>query len=180
MAAISSIPAGIIGALFGDLIDQTFRFDWVVVIMLVVVAIIFLLVEKFSKQATNLEQLTWKQAMIMGCVQALALIPGTSRSGITMSFGMLFGLKRVAAARFSFIMVIPLLLGLTVKKGYDLSQASLSNHDLLVMLLGASVAAVVGLFCIRFLLVYFQRYTLKPFAYYRIILAVVVSLVLFL
>lgn len=175
---LSTLPAGIIGLLCADFIDYYLRSSWVVVIMLIVVSFIFFITEAAYRPRVELQQLSWRQALLIGCAQAVALIPGTSRSGITMSTGMWLGLSRTAAARFSFIMTIPLLLGLTAKDGWDVYHMNLSNHELLVMAVGALVSAVVGMVVIRYLLLFFKRYTLRPFAWYRLALALVVSLIL--
>lgn len=179
-ALLSSIPAGLIGLLFGDQLDHWFRSSWVVVVMAVLVGIVFLLVERYAVPKVGAGQFNWQQAVAMGLAQTVALIPGTSRSGITMAAGMSFGLNRVDAAKFSFIMVIPLLLGLTAKQGVDLVAQPPSPHELGLMLVGAVTAAVVGLFVIRFLLGFFKTSSLRPFAYYRFGLAAVVSLMLLL
>lgn len=179
-ALVSCLPAGLVGWLFGDAIEHWLRSSWVVVVMLVLVSIVFLLVEGLVKPTGQLHRLTWRQAMAMGVAQAVALIPGTSRSGITLITGMWFGLQRVEAAKFSFIMTIPLLLALTAKQGMKLVAQPLASHDLLLMAIGAGVAAGVGMLAIRFLLQFFKTATLRPFAYYRLGLAAVVSLLLLL
>lgn len=179
-AVVSCIPAGLIGWLFGDTIETIFRSNWVVVVMLVVVSIVFLLVEHLARPNTTIDQLTWKQALAMGLAQAIALIPGTSRSGITLVTGMGFGVKRVDAAKFSFIMVIPLLFALTLQQSIELFTQPVPKHDLALMALGASISAGVGILVIRFLLNFLKTATLRPFAYYRLGLALVVSLILFL
>lgn len=177
---VSGIPAGLVGLVFEDLIDIYLRSAWVVIIMLVVVAGIFFIVEKYHRPRLALEQLTLSQAVWIGCAQVLSLIPGTSRSGITMSVGMWLGLNREAAARFSFIMTIPLLFAVIGKQSMAIAAANLSRHDYLVILVGIVVSAVVGAIVIKYLLVFLRRHTLKPFAWYRLGLALVVSLILFL
>lgn len=175
---LSTIPAGAVGLLFNEAIDYYFRSSWVVVVMLVLISFVFFAAEAHYRPRLELKQLRWWQALLIGSAQALALIPGTSRSGITMSTGMWLGLSRTDAARFSFIMTIPLLLGLMAKDSLDVYQMHLPVHDLLVMAVGALVAAIVGMIVIRYLLRFFQRYTLRPFAWYRLALALVVSLIL--
>jgi len=178
---LSCIPAGLVGFFFEDIIDASFRSPWVVVVMLFVVSLLFFAVEATAQATKKLEQLadiTWSQAILIGCAQAVALIPGTSRSGITTSMAMWLGFERKAAARFSFLMVIPLSLALTAKKTLDVAQAGLTMHQFGIMAVGTIVSAVVGLAAIHYLLAFFQKHTLKPFAWYRIGLAVVVSLIL--
>lgn len=171
---ISAVPAGIVGVVFESVIDYYLRSEWVVVSMLLAVSGLFFYVEHVSKQIKSIDDLGWKQALLIGCAQVLALIPGTSRSGITMSAGMLLGLDRVSAARFSFIMVIPILLGATLKKAYDLLGETLTREDWISIGLGTFFSCVVGIIAVRYLLVFFKRYTLRTFAWYRIALAVVV------
>lgn len=176
--AASCIPAGIAGLLFEDLIDFYLRSAWVVVVMLALVSGLFFLVEKYYRPRLTLEHLSLGQAFLIGCAQVLSLIPGTSRSGITMSAGMWLGLNREAAARFSFIMTIPLLFAVIGKQSLDIAEEQLSSSDYMVMALGVIVSAVVGAFVIKYLLVFLRHHTLKPFAWYRLGLALVVSLVL--
>ncbi|MDP3970334.1 MAG: undecaprenyl-diphosphate phosphatase [bacterium] len=174
---LSSIPAAIVGFFLEDIIDEKLRSVWVVVIMLVLVAIIFLVVERKARQRIVLDKIGWKQALTIGFAQMLSLIPGTSRSGITISTGMALGLSRVDATRFSFLMAIPIFLGVTGKKGIDLIQQPVSKHEMFLILIGFVISFVVGMVVIRYLLVFFKRYSLRPFAWYRIVLAVVVTIV---
>ncbi len=178
---VSCLPAGVIGVVFGDTIDRVLRASWIVVVMLIVLSIVFLLVERYAKPHVDFDHITWRHAIAMGCAQAVALLfPGTSRSGITLVTGMTMGVKRADAARFSFIMVIPLYMAIAAKLLWDLRSAALPNSELVLMGAGTLAAAVVGLLVIHFLLNYFRRASLRPFAYYRLALAVVVSLLLFL
>lgn len=177
---LSALPAGVIGFLFENAIDYYLRSSWVVVIMLVFISILFFIVEARFQPRLSFVYIRWWHALLLGSVQALALIPGTSRSGITMATGMALGLPRPEAARFSFLMIIPLLLGLTAKQSLDIFTGHVSAADLGVMAVGAIVAAMVGLMVIRYLLIFLQRYTLKAFAWYRLGLAAVVSLMLLL
>ncbi len=178
---VACVPAGLIGLLLDDVIDQYLRATWIVIVMLIVLSVIFLLVERFAKPRLNFQQIGWKEAVAMGLAQAVALLfPGTSRSGVTLATGMTFGVQRADAARFSFVMVIPLYLAIAAKLVLDLKDAQVSSHELATMAIGTLVAAVMGFAVIHFLLNYLRRSTLRPFAYYRIALAVVVSLVFFL
>lgn len=178
--AVSSIPAGLVGLVFADLIDAYLRSTWVVVIMLALVAGLFFLVERVYRPRVNLATLTIPQALLIGCAQVLSLIPGTSRSGITMTAGMWLGLNREAAARFSFIMTIPLLFAVIGQQSVEIVQADLALRDYLIMLVGIIVSAVVGALVIRYLLVFLRSNSLRPFAWYRLGLALVVSLIVLL
>ncbi|EKD79320.1 MAG: Undecaprenyl-diphosphatase [uncultured bacterium] len=177
---ISCVPAGLIGLVLGDLIDAYARSSWVVVVMLATVAGVFFVVEKYYRPHLTLDTINWKHAFLIGCAQVLSLIPGTSRSGITMSAGMGLGLNREAAARFSFIMTIPLLFAVIGQQGLAIMEEELTRHDYLVMGVGTVVSAVIGAIVIRYLLVFLRRNSLKPFAWYRLGLALVVSLMLLL
>ncbi len=177
---VSALPAGAIGWFFDEMIDWWLRSAWVVVVMLVVVSLIFFVVEARFRPHRRMEELTWRQVLLLGCAQAVALIPGTSRSGITMATGMALGLSRPAAARFSFLMIIPLLLGLVGKQAVDLAVTPVTTQQWSVMAVGAAVAAIIGVVVIKYLLRFLQKYTLKPFAWYRLILAAIVSLLLLL
>lgn len=175
---ISAIPGGLAGVLFEDIIDTSLRSPWVVVVMLIVVGIIFFFVESYSKQSVTLKEITLKQVLLISCAQVLALIPGTSRSGITISTAMSLGLKRIDAARFSFLMAVPIMLGATAKKTLDVVQVGIQADELRLLLIGIVVSAVVGLVVIKYLLSFLQKYSLRTFGWYRIALALVVSVLL--
>lgn len=175
---LSMLPAAAVGVLFEDAIDHYLRSSWVVVVMLVIVSLLFFFVEARFQPRLQIRQLQWWQALLLGCAQAVALIPGTSRSGITMATGMWFGLARDEAARFSFLMTVPLLVGLVGKEAAELPKLALTSYDLQLMAIGTIVSALVGIVVIRYLLAFLKQYSLRPFAWYRLGLAVVVSLVL--
>ena len=177
---VSTLPAGLVGLVFEDIIDYYLRSPWIVVVMLATVAGVFFVVEKYYRPHLTLDTINWKHAFLIGCAQVLSLIPGTSRSGITMSAGMGLGLNREAAARFSFIMTIPLLFAVIGQQGLAMMEEKLTRHDYLVMGVGIIVSAVIGVIVIRYLLVFLRRNSLKPFAWYRLGLALVVSLMLLL
>lgn len=116
--------------------------------------------------------LTLKQVIWIGLAQSLALIPGVSRSGITISVAMIFGLKRDEAARFSFLMASPLLLGAGMMQALDLFAEPLMPGELTALIVGIVTSAIAGWLVIRFLLSFLRRYGLHVFAYYRIVVAV--------
>jgi len=169
---VASIPAGIGGFLLESWADTVLRSLWLVVSLLVSVGMLFMIIEKYSSKEKSIEQLGWKTAILIGFAQVLALFPGVSRSGITTITGMSQGLKRSAAARFSFLLSIPVIFGAGVKKLADAYREGLSNHDWLVMLTGAATAAFVGYLAIRVLLRFFERHSFNIFAYYRFLLGV--------
>lgn len=175
---LASIPAGLTGLLFRELIVEVFRSAWVVVFTLGFFGVLFLLVEKkfIGKRGVNAVNLF--DALFIGFAQAVSLIPGVSRSGITIIAGMTRGLKREESARFSFLMSVPIVLVAAVKELWDWYQTDFSTETLILAGIGFFVAFVSGLLAIRFLLSILRRYSLKPFAYYRIVLAILLFIFL--
>ncbi len=182
LIVLAIIPAGVVGLFLEDIIELYLRSTVVVIIMLILVSIVFILVEKFGKNlfTHSLSSLRWTQALFIGCMQILALIPGTSRSGITIVAGMMTRLKRDQAARFSFLISIPLILGAGLKKGVDLITIGIQPTEIPILLLGMVSAAIVGYLAIHFLLSFLSRKTLYSFAVYRLVLAGLVILITFL
>jgi undecaprenyl-diphosphatase len=165
---VASVPAAIGGFLLEKWADTVLRSLWLVGGLLGAVGVVFLIAEKYSSKKRSFEELDWKTSILIGCAQVLALFPGVSRSGITTVTGLSQGMSRLAAARFSFLLSMPVIFGAGMKKMFDAYKAGVSSHDWLVMLTGATTAALVGYFAIRVLLKYFERHSLNAFAYYRI------------
>ncbi|MFH1173175.1 MAG: undecaprenyl-diphosphate phosphatase, partial [bacterium] len=130
----------------------------------------FIVLEKIAKKSAEMTELNWWQALVIGIAQAMALIPGVSRSGITIIAGMGFKLKRETAARFSFLLSAPIVFGAGLKKIYDLGQTGLSNEQAWVFLLGLISAALVGYLAVKYLLRFLANHPLNYFAYYRLAL----------
>ncbi|MFH1226214.1 MAG: undecaprenyl-diphosphatase UppP [bacterium] len=168
LIAIATIPAGLAGLFLENIINTFLRSPWWVAGMLIGVAILFIIFEKFSKKWAEIKDLSWWQSIVIGVAQAIALIPGVSRSGITIITGMAFNLKREAAARFSFILSVPIVFGAGLKKVYDLGQAGMSNEQSYIFLIGLAVSAIVGWFAVKYLLKFLTSHSLNYFAYYRI------------
>jgi undecaprenyl-diphosphatase len=176
---IATIPAVIVGYLLESSAESTFRSVRLVAINLMVVALIMLLAERYSarqKDKTLLDDVRPKQAIAIGLAQAVAIIPGVSRSGSTIITGLFAGMDRVAATRFSFLLGIPITFGAIVK-------VFLSDNGLLelskqpnIFMVGVVSAFISGMFAITFLLKYLAKHTLDVFAYYRIGLAILVLL----
>ena len=165
------------GLLFDDLIDALFYNPVTVAIMLIVYGILFIVIENRQRYPyyRTLEQLDYKAALLIGCFQALALIPGTSRSGATIIGALLLGTARPVAAEFSFFMAIPTMLGAS---GLKLLKAGLAFTAIEwgLLLLGSVVAFLVSVFAIKFLMAYIQRHDFKVFGYYRIVLGILLIL----
>lgn len=171
------IPAGVVGFLFEKQIEEYFRNPTVIVVTLILGAILFLWVERRYRSEGELQTLTMARAIAIGAAQSLALIPGVSRSGITIVVGMMCGLRRDQAARFSFLMATPLMLGAGAKKSMDLLETTLSSHQWIVLAVGVVASALAGWLVIRFLLDFLRRRSLDLFAYYRIALAILVAII---
>lgn len=174
-----SIPVGIVGLAFKDMIEGAFTKNlWVVSTMLIVVAVLLAVAELIGRQKKDIRQLGVIDAIIVGFTQVLALIPGASRSGSTIMGGLLAGLKRETAARFSFLLMIP---AITASGLLELRQAVkiLPAESLMPLLVGTLVAGIVGYLSIWFLLAYLKRYTTSIFIIYRVVLGGVLLYLLY-
>lgn len=180
LIVFATIPAGIAGVLWEKQIETTLRSPSLVAFMMVLVGILFIVVERTGKQTQELSQLTLRQSLVIGFSQALALIPGTSRSGITTISGMGLNLKRTAAVRFSFLLSLPVIAGAALKKLPYLFEAGLPANDWLVLGISFAAAVISGWFSIAYLLRFIQKHSLRAFAYYRFAFAfIIVALILF-
>jgi len=173
---VASIPVVIVGYLLEkyQVLDVAFRNPLLVAGALIIGSLIMLTTERLYKNRNNLNL---KNAFIIGLFQMLALVPGMSRSGMTISGSLLSGLTREKAAKFSFIVALPVLFGSGFKKLYDLWKEGYLNQHSLELIVGATVSFVVGLFVIRFLIQFLKKSKMDAFAYYRIALAAVIILV---
>ncbi len=176
LVIIGTIPAGILGYLFDRLIEKNLHNSpiapLIVATMLIGVAVLFFIAEKYAKQNKTLAEMNKKEAFILGCAQATALIPGTSRSGITIIAGLWKNLKRSDAARFSFLLSVPAILGAGLVSAKDISDWHALPYKILAV--GFLAAAISGYFSVKYLLRYFSKHTLRPFAWYRIILGLII------
>ncbi|AKP08714.1 Undecaprenyl pyrophosphate phosphatase [Corynebacterium pseudotuberculosis] len=169
MVIVGTLPVVIIGVLAKDLIRDAFRNLWITATVLILFSFVFIAAEKFGSKKRNFEELTMKDAIIMGLAQCLALIPGVSRSGGTVSAGLFVGLDREVATRFSFLLAIPAVLGsglfsLPDAFAPDAGQAA-SGMQLLV---GTGIAFVLGYASIAWLLKFVGNHSFSWFAAYRI------------
>ena len=165
-----SIPVGLIGFLFHDYIDTVFRSPLVIAWATIVFGLLLYYSDKIGARQRRLETLGWYDILAIGLAQAVALIPGTSRSGITMTAGLFLGLTREAAARFSFLLSIPAIL---MAGGYkSLKLFSAANVDWVSMLMGIVISAVTAFICIHYFLKFLDRMGMLPFVIYRLILGV--------
>ena len=181
---IGVIPAGIVGILFDDLIeeaviDSDFG-NFVIAGALILYGVLFIVIERVNRRRTphtkTAEQLTPKNALLIGLFQCLSIIPGTSRSGSTVLGGMSIGTSRVAAAEYSFFMAIPIMAGMSLLKiaKFVLSGYTCTLDEILLLLVGSLVSFVVSLVVIRFLMDFVRRHSFEVFGWYRIALGVLV------
>ena len=170
----ATIPAALAGFFLGDFVDENLRTSSVVVFTLASVGVIMLLADR-QKNKPSKSPISTKQGMLVGFAQVAALIPGVSRSGATITAGILVGLDRVKAARFSFLLAIPIISGSAF--GIFLKDGPYGESGM-VIIVGIISALLSGLFAIKFLLGVIAKVGLKPFAYYRIVLAVAVFIFL--
>ena len=177
---VGVIPAGVLGLLLDDFFDEHFYNFVVVAIALIVYGVAFILVEKFKKgkeaRIESVYDITYRDALIIGCYQVLSLIPGTSRSGSTILGGMLTGVSRTAASEFSFFMAIPIMLAASLLKilKFILAGFTISAFELILLLVGIGVSFAVSLIAIEFLMSFVKKHDFKPFGIYRIILGFIV------
>jgi len=175
---VGSIPVGIVGFLFGDLIESSYRGLSYVFIFLVVGSLLMFIGEKrFEKRLFIKDEISVGKSLGVGLFQILSLFPGVSRSGSTISGSMIFGLDRKQATRFSFLLSIPVVImaGLMqICSSFDY----LVTVNVLSLVVGFLSSFIVGTFCIKFLLKYVQKNNLYPFIIYRLILAGIVVLLL--
>tara|TARA_B100000745_G_C20154816_1_gene395724 strand:+ start:7811 stop:8620 length:810 start_codon:yes stop_codon:yes gene_type:complete len=172
---IGTIPAAALGFYLEDYMDTIFRNPVLVAWTLILGALIFLLAEWVGKRYQEQENIPTKmRALWIGFFQALALIPGMSRSGMTISGGLMLGLTREAAARFGFMLAFPIILGSGGKKFLDLLNAGTFDANIAPIFWGAVAAFGSGLLVIHYLLKFLRNHSLTVFAVYRILLAIVV------
>jgi undecaprenyl-diphosphatase len=174
---LGTIPAAIVGLLLQDVIETSLRHPIQIAVVLAVMGVVIAVVDIRSRAQRSLAQLTYRDAVWIGIAQSLALIPGVSRSGATMSAGRLLGFDRVAVARFSFLLSMPITLAAVVGKAPDL--LAIRGGDVLTTLIGVLTAAVTGVLVIDLMLQWIRQLGFVWFAYYRIVLACVVVAVWF-
>lgn len=171
--ALGCVPAAVAGVLLEKTAETLFRNPLVIVGPMIGVALLMGAADRFFKHVRQIEGVRWQDALWIGCAQALALVPGVSRSGATLTAGLALGFRREDAARFSFLLSAPITAGAALFKLRDLASAGLPPHDRLLFAAGILASAVVGYLCIAFLLAYLRRGSLLVFVLYRLILGVV-------
>lgn len=177
----ATIPAAIVGVLFEDLIENAIRSNHILIALaLAIMGIIIYLADKVSKQTNSIEKMSLKEAVIIGCAQVFALIPGFSRSGTTIAAARTLKLNREDAAKFSFYLSAPVVLGAVTLHLLKSETWKVIGANANIFIIGILVAFIAGLLCIEFLLKYLKKHDFKIFMWYRIILAlIVIGMVIF-
>lgn len=180
---IACVPAAIVGLIWDDQINALFYNFQTVAIMLIVFGILFIVVENNNKgkraKVTNMNQLTYKMAIIIGLFQLIAAVfPGTSRSGSTILGALLIGISREIAAEFTFFLAIPVMFGASLLKLVKFGFV-FTSFELIVLLVGTFVSFVVSVWVIKFLMSYIKKHDFKVFGWYRIILGAILLIYFF-
>jgi undecaprenyl-diphosphatase len=186
LIVVASIPGGIAGLLLEDRIDEFFHTDdastraiATIATMLIVVAGLMYLAEVTGRRTKDIPHMKWVDALIVGLAQAVALIPGTSRSGATISAGLFRGLTREDAARFSFLAGVPLVTAAGLKSVAEAIGEGMTRHEMWLFLSGGASAAIVGFLTIWGLLQYLQKRSTMVFIVYRVLFGLFLFLMLF-
>lgn len=177
---VACIPAAVLGILFDDWMEEHFHNYIVVSIMLIVYGVLFIVIENWNKKnkpsVTELSNLTYKTALLIGVFQVLSLVPGTSRSGATIIGALLLGVSRYVAAEFTFFLAIPVMFGASGIKllKFFMEGAGMTGMEIAMLGVGCVVAFIISIIAIKFLMGYIKKNDFKVFGWYRIVLGVLV------
>ncbi|MBQ6377083.1 MAG: undecaprenyl-diphosphate phosphatase [Lachnospiraceae bacterium] len=176
---VSCVPAAVVGLTVDDWIEEHLYNYIVVALMLIIYGILFILIETRNRgrraEVRSISQISWPLAILIGVFQALAIIPGTSRSGATILGGLLLGMTRKCASEYTFFLAIPTMFGASLLKIVKFS-GSLTGMQIFYLVLGMVIAFATSIAAIRFLMEYIRRHDFKKFGYYRIVLGAFVLL----
>lgn len=179
MIILGTVPIVIFGFLLKDLIRSEFRNMYIVAGSLIFFSIVLLIADRFTKKKVSIENLTYKQGIIVGFFQALALIPGASRSGSTISGAFFMNMTREDAARFSFLLSIPAVLLSGMYELFSQRDSLLSGDSAILSLMIATVVSgVVGYWSIWFLMAFIKKHSLTVFVVYRILFGILIIILL--
>lgn len=169
---VATVPAGLAGLLLNDFVANYARALPVIGATSIIFAILLFWSQRKSTSTVSLDSLSWRQAIAIGLAQAMALIPGASRSGVTMTAALFCNMGKSDAGKFSFLLSIPIILASGLLKGLELFSAPNESIAWLELGYGAVVSGVVALFCIHWFLIFIERIGFMPFVIYRIVLGV--------
>lgn len=179
---VGCVPAAVIGLAFNDFMEEHFMNAYVVAAMLILYGILFIVVENYNKHRrptiTDVDNLDYKTALIIGFFQVLSLVPGTSRSGSTILGGILFGTSRVVATEYTFFLAIPVMFGASALKLFKFGL-DFSFEEAILLLVGMVVAFIVSIISIKFLLRYVRTNDFKIFGWYRIVVGILVFIFIY-
>ena len=171
---VATIPGAAVGWLLEEKAETVLRAPLLIAATLAGLGIILWLADRWSLKKKNLKQMNWLDSILIGLAQALAIIPGISRSGVTMSAGLMREYSRETAARFSFLLATPIILGSAVFKAKDLlGVGGIDIH----FIIGIITSAIIGFLAIRFLLKFLEKNSFALFVWYRIVLAIIIGIV---
>lgn len=169
--AAATLPGAIIGFLVEDYAETTFRSPWIMVVTLSVMGVALWVADRVGPKVRKMEDITWTRALLIGLMQAVALIPGVSRSGVTITTGLLLGFERTAAVRFSFLLSVPITLGAGLLKSHYIFE----NLGSPAIWVGIVASALAGIAATHVLITYVRQRSFTPFVVYRLILAAVLA-----
>tara|TARA_Y100001968_G_scaffold84107_1_gene75180 strand:- start:1211 stop:1741 length:531 start_codon:yes stop_codon:yes gene_type:complete len=172
---IATIPVVIVGGIFNDWIESNLRSSNVIASTSIIFGLLLLASDKVSSEGKNL---TLQIGLIIGLAQILALIPGVSRSGITITMGLFMGLGRVESSKFSFLLAIPVIFAASVLQIFDLFSVGFSNVNYFHLLSGLTISFVIAYFTIHWFLAFVMRIGMLPFVLYRVALGSLIFIIL--
>ena len=173
MIVVGTIPVVIVGGLFADAIEEQLRSPAMIAVTLTIGAIGLVVAERLGRKTRDARSLGYGEAFAIGCAQALALAPGISRSGSTLTLSLLLNLERASAARFIFLMSLPAIVAAAAKEALELSKVGTEGLPATVLAVGLVTSAVVGYLTVKFFIRYLVDHSLEVFAYYRFAVAAV-------
>jgi undecaprenyl-diphosphatase len=174
---VATIPAAVAGALFEKYFEHEVRQYYIIAASLIGLACVMYIAERFTPQRKKIHEMTFGDTIFIGCLQAVALIPGISRSGITITAGLFRGLTRGASARFSFLLSTPIIAGAAIKKGWEIHRTGIPAEMRVPFLVGIILAAVIGWITLRLLTTFYEKHSLDSFMVYRILLGVLILVI---
>ncbi len=172
--AVGSVPAGIVGFIFKEQAEE-WKNPFVIGAMMIGIGLLMWLAERLGSMTKDMAAITFPDSVAIGAAQALAVVPGVSRSGVTIAAGLFRGIDRPAAARFSFLLATPVIAGAAASAAHHvMKQGGLPAEMKVPFAVGIAVSAAVGCIAIAFFLKYLQRHTLRCFIYYRLVFGIIV------
>ncbi|MCX5782705.1 MAG: undecaprenyl-diphosphatase UppP [Elusimicrobia bacterium] len=173
-------PAAVAGYKFEKYFETVFRSPLLVGIFIICMGALLLVSERYSKKQKDMDSINLGDVLFIGFAQALALMPGVSRSGITMTAGLFAGLKRESAARFSFLLAMPITFGAGLLKLKHILKSGIPGSESTAFIIGIIFAAISGYFAIKYLLKFLHNHTFYLFVWYRLVFGAIILLVYFL